>query len=126
MKLLQTSVAILCVMLSLGSNCQEVSNNIENDLIGTWIPDGDGVEYKWVFDATQLKEYADGELWQVYDYTLTKEPSIDGTLMFNVLQINNVNDPSDEYVYTLNIVNNDRLYLVYDLTPGKSSGFTRQ
>lgn len=106
---------------------QRISSKIKEDIIGTWIPDEDGVDYRWEFSQDGIcKRYSQGNVLLTFNYTVTIELSLDGTLKFNVLELVNVNDLEDKYTYTANIVDNNRLYLVYDLRPGSSIRFSRQ
>lgn len=119
-------IGLFFVLFSHDLVSQEISPKFNDYIIGTWIPDEDGVEFKWVFSESQLTEYADGKVLQVYNYTVSQELSQDGTLTFNLLELVDQSDFSLKFNYIIDDLNLTKLTLIYSENPGDHIYFTRQ
>ncbi|WP_462253627.1 hypothetical protein [Ekhidna sp.] len=45
-------------------------------IIGTWVPDQDGYDYRWVFKENgTIDKYDEGKVWVTYRYEINKKSS---------------------------------------------------
>lgn len=125
MKELRILLNLVLVCIGLNSFGQTLAE-VQSSIVGTWVPDEDGVEFKWIFSESQLTEYADGQVLQVYNYTVSQERSQDGTLTFNLLELVDQSDFSLKFNYIIDDLNITKLTLIYSDNPGDHIYFTRQ
>src|SRR5690606_529255 len=98
---------IICVIL-LG-NTLLYSNQINPSIVGTWCME-DEPQQKMVFTSDgKMKKYVDSsQLYKTYNWTLTYETTPSG-LQSGILELVNVQNSNDKYVYLVTTLNSQYL-----------------
>jgi len=98
---------IICVIL-LG-NTLVYSNQINPSIVGTWCME-DEPQQKMVFTSDgKMKKYVDSsQLYKTYNWTLTYETTPSG-LQSGILELVNVQNSNDKYVYLVTTLNSQYL-----------------
>lgn len=92
----------------------------EEQIVGTWIPEGSPhVRLVFTSDGTLKKYKNDNELYKTYNWTMEERQSPSG-LTFSILVLINVQDADDKIEYLVDTVSDDRLVLVYNTGIGMS------
>ena len=70
---------ILLAMALISSSAFLLLNNPDkgpqDKLVGVWIPDEDGYDYRWVFKEDGiLEQYSEGSVYQKSNYTIQTNP----------------------------------------------------
>lgn len=112
-------ILILTLILTLGFtfNCkaQLIPQQNENTILltGTWVIEGSTIDDKWVFNSDgTMQEYADNQVDISYSWVVLNSNTPSG-IRISHLEIVNITDTSERYIYEINMLNEEKLVLVY-------------
>lgn len=105
---------VLFVLLLVGATTLLQQKDYNKLIIGTWLPQGDGYEYRWVFTKNgKCYDYYDNALDATYTYTIQSEKSVNGKFTIWYLKLTNINDLNDIYEYDIIGLSKDTMRLDY-------------
>ncbi|WP_421762563.1 hypothetical protein [Ekhidna sp.] len=102
-----------------------IFQNPKDKIVGTWIPDEDGYDYRWVFKSDGvLEQYSDGNLDQKSKFFVTENPICEKPVTeesgLYYIVIEPIDFPLERtdggkwiFCYELDGVTEDRLSLIY-------------
>ena len=97
-----------------------ISNNAQEEIVGTWIADGGSFENRWVYhEDNTLTTYYKNEVYKTYSWTI-RDVSTPSGLTLQELILTNTENPDDEKHFQIDTLTEERLILVYNTGVGLS------
>ncbi len=97
-------------------NAEEQAQTQEEEqlIIGTWVGEGNTYNYRDVYHSNKtMTDYTEGGNTETYYWAIYTATTESG-LKSSTLIVRNTQDPTDEWRYKIDVINNERMILVYN------------
>jgi hypothetical protein len=97
-----------------------ISNNTQEEIVGTWVAEGSSFENRWVYHAENtLTTYYKNNVYKTYNWSI-REVSTPSGLTKRELVLINIENPDDQKNFIIDTLTEERLILVYNTGVGLS------
>jgi len=107
-------------ILFLVSSNYLISNSAQEEIVGTWVAEGNSYENRWVYhEDNTLTNYYKNDVYKTYNWAI-RDVSTPSGLTLRELILTNTENPDDEKNFQIETLTEERLILVYNTGVGLS------
>jgi len=93
---------------------QAQSQECENLIIGTWVGQGNSINYRDVYHSNRtMTDYTEGEVTKTYYWNISTHLTQSGITISKLL-MQNTQNTEDEWTYEITALNDDKMVLLYN------------